>query len=95
MTFPPSAIERTRLAWWRTELSTLAVAALLLKLGISRHNWLEVTAAACAFATAVILYGLERVGRTRLDIERRARAVRIAAAATTITVVVAAAGVIR
>jgi len=58
------APERSWLSWRRTELSALALAALLFKLGLSRSNALELTAAAIQTGNGVVLY-LGRGARRR------------------------------
>jgi Domain of unknown function (DUF202) len=47
--------ERTTLAWSRTTLSALALAGLLLKAGLSRHDFADFLGCGLAFATALSL----------------------------------------
>jgi putative membrane protein len=54
---PSTAAPRTQLAWQRTGLLLLALAALLLKVGESHHAPLELAAAAVALLTAVAALG--------------------------------------
>jgi hypothetical protein len=62
MSRPGLAIERSGLAWNRTVLSALAVAALLLKMAITKHRPLEFVAAGAALFDAAVLWSalLER-----------------------------------
>jgi uncharacterized membrane protein YidH (DUF202 family) len=65
--FGASARERTHLAWDRTALSSAALSALLLKLGIEHSRWFEVAAGCAAGASALIITGAARW------LDRRAR----------------------
>jgi len=50
------AAQRSWLSWQRTELSALALTGLLLKLGLSRSNPVELTAAAVMLLAAATLW---------------------------------------
>jgi uncharacterized membrane protein YidH (DUF202 family) len=90
-TGPASAQPRTSLAWQRTGLGLLGLAAVLLKTGVSRDVPLEVVAAGLALLTsAAVLALLPRVVGT--DPRRRSLALSALTGAVLIVEVLAVAG---
>lgn len=61
MTIPGQARERTAISWGRTALGTVALGALLLRLGIEAGSVLEILAAALALSTGAAIGYLGRM----------------------------------
>jgi uncharacterized membrane protein YidH (DUF202 family) len=91
MTRPGFAGPRTELAWNRTILSVLALAVLLLKLGIDHHRPVEVAAASAAVLQAGVFWAAMRQCASH-ETATTHRAIFIGASATALTTVLVAVG---